>query len=171
MDASQTDQDQDQACRCPRCQIRALIENATGQEQTAQYCLHNKPLSVDQRVEVMERSREAMFSALLAAGEILSFEQDVSRHSGACQGCVYAMQAVIDFDIGDGDEEFDQGFGDLIDDMHDALAALHRVRRERYTSKHNEIANSWEAAQKLVKIAAALYAAIQRGRDLTGKDY
>lgn len=83
-----------------------------------------------------------------------------------CPGCVAAVQAAIDFDIGDGEEEFDEGFGDLIDDMHDALAALHRAHREKYTDKHNEIANSSEAATKLVQIASAVAAAIRRGRDL-----
>ncbi len=96
-------------------------------------------------------------------------DDDDSCRSGVCPGCIAAVQAAIDFDIGDGEEEFDQGFGDLIDDMHDALGALHRAARERYTDKHDEIANSWEAAEKLVRIAAAVTAAIHRGRELKEK--
>ncbi len=83
-----------------------------------------------------------------------------------CPGCVDAVQAAIEFDNGDGDRDWDRGFGDLIDHMHDAVAALHRLRRERWTDKHNDIANSWEAAEKLVQIAAAVAATIRRGRDL-----
>jgi hypothetical protein len=85
---------------------------------------------------------------------------------GTCHGCICAVQAVLEFDIGDGHEEFDQGFGDLLDDLHDALAAIHRARREQFTSKHDEIANTWEAATKLVRIAAAVNHAIHRGREL-----
>ncbi len=92
-----------------------------------------------------------------------------SCEGGVCPGCISAVQAVIDFDIGDGEEEFDQGFGDLIDDMHDAVGALHRAARERYTDKHDEIANSWEAATKLVRIHAAVDAVIRRGRELKEK--
>ena len=94
---------------------------------------------------------------------------DDSCTNEACRGCISAVQAVIDFDIGDGEEEFDQGFGDLIDDMHDALAALHRAARERYTDKHDEIGNSWEAATKLVRIARAVEATIRLGRELREK--
>jgi hypothetical protein len=83
-----------------------------------------------------------------------------------CPGCIEAVQAAIEFDNDDGDQDWDSGFGDLIDDLHDALAALHRLRREKWTDKHNDIANSWEAATKLVQIAAAVAATIQRGRDL-----
>lgn len=79
---------------------------------------------------------------------------------------IQAVQAVIDFDIGDGEEEFDHGFGDLVDDMHDALAALHRASRERYTLKHDEIANTHEAALKLFRIKNAIERLIVRGRDL-----
>jgi len=93
-------------------------------------------------------------------GDGTTCERDV------CQGCINAVQAVIDFDIGDGEEEFDHGFGDLVDDMHDALAALHRAYRERYTSKHDEIANTHEAAMKLVRIKNAVEHLIARGREL-----
>lgn len=88
---------------------------------------------------------------------------------GVCMGCISAVHAVLDFDIGDGEEEFDDGFGDLVDDMHDALAAINRARRERVSCKHDDIANSWEAATKLVRIAAAVHQVIARGRDLSGR--
>lgn len=84
----------------------------------------------------------------------------------ACSGCVRAVYAALDFDMADGDEEFDAGFGDMIDAMHDALAAIHRARRERFTTKHDDIANVWEAATKLVEVAAAIERTIERGRDL-----
>lgn len=90
----------------------------------------------------------------------------------SCPGCIRAVQAALEFDIADGEEEFDEGFGDLIDDLHDATAAIHRARREKFTRKHDEIANSWEAATKLVKIAAAVAAVaatIQCGRKLTSE--
>ena len=77
------------------------------------------------------------------------------------------MQAALEYDIQDGGKDFDRGFGDLLDDMHNALAAIHRVRRERFTNKHDEIANSWEAATKLVQIATAVHRTIQRGQELT----
>lgn len=83
-----------------------------------------------------------------------------------CPGCVRAVQAVIHFDIGDGDEEFDDGFGDLIDDMHAALAALHRAYRERLTTRHDYISSSYEAATKLVCIKNAIVRLIARGCDL-----
>jgi hypothetical protein len=84
----------------------------------------------------------------------------------ACHGCICAVQAALDLDIADGEAEFDAGFGDLIDAMHDALAAIHRARRGQFTSKHDDIANTWEAATKLVQVAAAVERAIQRGRGL-----
>ena len=81
-----------------------------------------------------------------------------------CPGCVIALQSAMDFDIEDGAEEFDEGFGDLIDAMHDALSAINRARREPFTSKHDEIANTWEAATKLVQVSALVTRAIERGR-------
>ncbi len=86
-----------------------------------------------------------------------------------CHGCVCAVQAALEFDIADGDEEFDAGFGDMIDAMHDALGAIHRARREQFTSKHDDIANAWEAATKLVQVAAAVERVIQRGRELNSR--
>jgi|GEM_PF-2895385 hypothetical protein len=86
--------------------------------------------------------------------------------NGPCRGCICAVQAALEFDINDGEEEFDQGFGDLLDDMHEAIAAIHRARRGQYTRKHKDIENSWEAAAKLVQIAVAVERAIQRGREL-----
>lgn len=93
-------------------------------------------------------------------------DETTNSTTDACPGCVRAVQAVIQFDIGDGDEEFDEGFGDLIDDMHAALAALHRTYRERLTSRRDYISNSHEAATKLVSINNAIERLIARGRDL-----
>jgi hypothetical protein len=83
---------------------------------------------------------------------------------------VVALQAVIDFDIGDGEEEFDDGFGDMIDSMHNALAAMYRVQRSRVTDKHCGIANSFEAALELVRVASDVRKAIERGRELHGSE-
>jgi len=94
-------------------------------------------------------------------------DHDIDGDDTPCRGCICAVQSAIDFDLGDGEEEFDQGFGDLVDDLHDALAAINRARRERFTDKHDEIANSWEAATKLVRIKAAVQRAIERGRELS----
>ena len=94
-------------------------------------------------------------------------DEKLHDDDGTCRWCICAVQAVLDFDIGDGDEEFDQGFGDLIDDMHDALAAINRARRGKFTTKHDEMANTWEAANKLVRIANAVFDTIKRGRELT----
>lgn len=77
---------------------------------------------------------------------------------------VDALRAVIVLDIGDGEEEFDDGFGNLIDDMHDALAALHRVARARYTLKHDPKVNSCEAARKLVRVQEAIEELVARGQ-------
>ncbi|MFM8494083.1 MAG: hypothetical protein ACKOEM_00960 [Planctomycetia bacterium] len=87
-----------------------------------------------------------------------------------CRGCVCAVQAVLELDLADGEEEFDHGFGDLIDDLHDAVAAIHRAKREQFTSKHDEIANTWEAATKLVQIANAVSRKIQRGREFASME-
>jgi hypothetical protein len=86
-------------------------------------------------------------------------------HDGECPGCIAALQAAIEIDLNDGEEEFDDGFGDLLDDLHDALAAIHRRRREAYTDKHDMIANSWEFATTLVRIASAVRLAVARGRE------
>lgn len=86
----------------------------------------------------------------------------------ACPGCIEAVQSMLDLDLGDGEEEFDQGFGDLIDDLHDALAALNRAARERYTNRHDEIANSFEAATKLVLIKNGVECVIRRAREIGG---
>ena len=81
-----------------------------------------------------------------------------------CPGCVLALQSALEFDIEDGAEEFDEGFGDLIDAMHDALAAIHRARREPFTSKHDDVANTFKAAKKLVRVSTLVSRAIERGR-------
>jgi hypothetical protein len=58
---------------------------------------------------------------------------------------------------GDGSEKaWNQCQGELVDYMFDAIHALHRVRRERFTDAHDEIANASEAANKLVVIDQAL---------------
>jgi len=46
--------------------------------------------------------------------------------------------------------------GDLADQMFDAVYALHRSRRERFTDRHDEIANAWEAATRLVELYEGL---------------
>jgi len=46
--------------------------------------------------------------------------------------------------------------GDLADQMFDALYALHRSRRERFTDRHDEIANAWESATRLVEVYEGL---------------
>jgi hypothetical protein len=58
---------------------------------------------------------------------------------------------------GDGSEKaWNQCQGELVDYMFDAIHALHRVRRERFTDAHDEIANAWEAATRLVEVDQAL---------------
>lgn len=79
---------------------------------------------------------------------------------------VRAVQAVLDFDLGDGEEDFDWGFGDLLGDMHDALAAIHRARREQLARNYHETATTEEVAARLVRIAAAIDQVIDRGREL-----
>ncbi len=83
-----------------------------------------------------------------------------------CGGCTSALQAVIDVDSGDSEVDFEWAFGVLMDDLHDAVSALHRVRRERWTDRHDQIANSQEAADKLVRIRNAINEAIARGREI-----
>lgn len=46
--------------------------------------------------------------------------------------------------------------GALVDHMAHAMAALHRLYRERFTDEHEEIANGWEAAENLVQLYAGL---------------
>ena len=46
--------------------------------------------------------------------------------------------------------------GDLADQMFDAVYALHRSRRERFTNRHDEIANAWESATRLVEVYEGL---------------
>jgi hypothetical protein len=61
--------------------------------------------------------------------------------------------------------------GDLADQMFDALYALHRSRRERFTDRHDEIANAWESATRLVEVPTPQAASdgrrhlAQQGRD------
>ncbi len=81
---------------------------------------------------------------------------------------VRAVQAVLEFDLGDGEEEFDWGFGRLVGDMHDALAAIHRARREQLAYGVYEAASTREAAASLVRIAAAIDHTIDRGQELRG---
>jgi hypothetical protein len=47
--------------------------------------------------------------------------------------------------------------GELVDRLHDVIWALHRTRRERFTDEHDDIANGWEAANKLVQMFVALH--------------
>lgn len=57
----------------------------------------------------------------------------------------------------DGHERWwDDVQGGLVDRLFDAIWALHRTRRERFTDEHADIANSWEAANKLVQVFVAL---------------
>ena len=81
---------------------------------------------------------------------------------------VCAVQAVLEFDLGDGEEEFDEGFGELVGDMHEALAAIYRARREVWVFNHQENTSTRQAATRLVRIAAAIDRVIHRGRELTG---
>jgi hypothetical protein len=46
--------------------------------------------------------------------------------------------------------------GDLQDRLYDAVWALHRVRREGFTTEHDLIANEQEAAERLVSVFHAL---------------
>ena len=46
--------------------------------------------------------------------------------------------------------------GNLVDLMFEASWALHRSRRERFTSAHDDVANAWEAATKLVELFSLL---------------
>jgi hypothetical protein len=58
---------------------------------------------------------------------------------------------------GEGHERgWDDVAGGLVDRLFDAIWALHRTRRERFTDEHDMIANSWEAANKLVQVFIAL---------------
>jgi hypothetical protein len=54
------------------------------------------------------------------------------------------------------ERKWDAVQGRLVDRMFDATYALHRTRRERFTDEHDEIANSWEAANMLVQLFAML---------------
>ncbi len=47
--------------------------------------------------------------------------------------------------------------GELVDRLHEVIWALHRTRRERFTDEHDDIANGWEAANKLVQVFVALH--------------
>jgi hypothetical protein len=47
---------------------------------------------------------------------------------------------------------WDAAVGGLVDQMHNATAALHRLRRERFTDEHDDIANAHEAAECLATI-------------------
>jgi hypothetical protein len=79
---------------------------------------------------------------------------------------VRAVQAVLEFDLGDSEEEFDWGFGRLVGDMHDALAAIHRAGREQLACGVYQTASTREAAASLVRIAAAIDHTIVRGQEL-----
>jgi hypothetical protein len=46
--------------------------------------------------------------------------------------------------------------GDLQDRLFDAVWALHRVRREGFTTEHDLIANEFEAGERLVSVFHAL---------------
>jgi len=50
------------------------------------------------------------------------------------------------------ESKWDAFQGEFVDTMHDAIYALHRARRERFTDKHDEIANAWEAATRLIEL-------------------
>jgi ubiquinone biosynthesis protein UbiJ len=89
---------------------------------------------------------------------------DHDGSDGTCSDCIAAIEAILHFDIEDGEEEFDDGFGDLIDSMHNALAAIHRARRESLNGKHSEIANSQEAATELWRVLVAIHEVAARGR-------
>jgi hypothetical protein len=75
-----------------------------------------------------------------------------------------ALQAAIEWDMDDGEEEFDDGFGDMIDAMHGAIAELHRFRREMFFPRFDEINHARRAAQHLVRVADAIKAAASRGQ-------
>ncbi len=46
--------------------------------------------------------------------------------------------------------------GGLVDCMFDAMWALRRTRREKFTDEHDEIANSWDSATRLVELLERL---------------
>ena len=91
-----------------------------------------------------------------------------SDRAAAYRSISRAVQAAIEFDLGDGEQEFDHGFGRLIGDMHDALAAIHRARREQLACNLHQTTSTWEAATRLVRIAAAIDHTIDRGQELCG---
>lgn len=101
--------------------------------------------------------------------EITAMRSDENHRTdedAAYRRIVRAVQAVLDFDLGDGEEEFDWGFGRLVGDMHDALAAIHRARREHLNCGVYQTTTTLEAAKSLVRIAAAIDHTIDRGQEL-----
>lgn len=50
------------------------------------------------------------------------------------------------------ERQWDEVVGGLVYQMHNATAALHRLRRERFTDEHDEIANAREAAHCLATL-------------------
>lgn len=75
-----------------------------------------------------------------------------------CPVCEFKSRlAVLIQRTADGHERhWDDLQGGLVDCMFDAMWALRRTRRERFTDEHDEIANAWEAAARLVQLAVLL---------------
>jgi len=75
-----------------------------------------------------------------------------------CPACEFKSRlAVLIQRMADGHERhWDDLQGSLVDCMFDAMWALRRTRRERFTDEHDEIANSWDAATRLVELAVRL---------------
>ena len=72
-----------------------------------------------------------------------------------CPRCEFRarLAAHIDSAAEAEESEWDEFQGSLIDKMFDAIYALHRTRRELFTDEHNEIANSWEAATRMIEVS------------------
>lgn len=93
---------------------------------------------------------------------MLDFGHDYTKCDGGdghvCPACQFkARLSELIQRAADGHERhWDDVQGSLVDRMFDATWALHRTRRERFTDEHDEIANSWEAANMLVQLFIAL---------------
>lgn len=77
-----------------------------------------------------------------------------------------ALETVIAFDESGGFKDFEQGFGVLMNDLHDAVGALHHVLRNTDKDDDSGSFDLIEPARKLLRIRNAINEAIARGREI-----
>ena len=91
------------------------------------------------------------------------FRSGETCKSKRCPLCQFKsrLAGMLEFCKDEPEHTWNKKVGSLADLLFDAVWAIHRTRREGFTKDHDEVANSWEAANNL----ATLYVALDKLRE------